>query len=112
MADIGFEHTSPVSAADWARPRCAEFGLALTVVRNPKRTCLEMVERRGHFRKQCWPLLAVKSEFLGANREINVGHHRTLPDALLSCRPVQSNLAIDFEAVSIAKSSCPRRSGD
>jgi hypothetical protein len=71
-----------------------------------------MVERRGHFRKQCWPLLAVKSEFLGANREIDVGHHRALPDALLSCRPVQSNLAIDFEAVSIAKSSGPLRRGD
>jgi hypothetical protein len=23
--------------------------------------------------------IAVKSQFLGANREINIGHHRTLP---------------------------------
>ena len=49
MADTGFEHQSPVSAADWARMRCAEFGLDLTVVRNPKRTYLEMVEQRGMF---------------------------------------------------------------
>ena len=25
--------------------------------------------------------IAVKSQFLGANREINIGHHRTLPMA-------------------------------
>jgi hypothetical protein len=25
--------------------------------------------------------IGVKSQFLGANREINIGHHRTLPDA-------------------------------
>jgi len=49
MADTGFEHQSPVSAADWARLRCAEFSLTLTVVRNPKRTYLEMVEQRGMF---------------------------------------------------------------
>ena len=47
MADTGFEHVSPISAADFARARCAEFGLDLTVVRNPKRTYLEMVEHRG-----------------------------------------------------------------
>jgi DNA sulfur modification protein DndC len=47
MADTGFEHVSPISAADFARSRCAEFGLELTVVRNPKRTYLEMVEQRG-----------------------------------------------------------------
>jgi hypothetical protein len=35
-----------------------------------------------------------------------------IPDALLSCRPVLSNLSIQFEAVSIAKSICPRRQGD
>jgi hypothetical protein len=29
-----------------------------------------------------------------------------------SCRPVQSFLAINFEAISIAKSSGPRRHGD
>lgn len=47
MADTGFEHVSPISAADFARPRCAEFGLGLTVVRNAKRTYLETVEHRG-----------------------------------------------------------------
>jgi hypothetical protein len=25
--------------------------------------------------------IAMKSQFLGANREINIGHHRTVPDA-------------------------------
>ena len=49
MADTGFEHKAPVSAEVWARSRCAEFGLHLTVVRNPKRTYLEMVEQRGIF---------------------------------------------------------------
>ena len=49
MADTGFEHVFPISAADFARARCAEFGLDLTVVRNPKRTYLEMVEQRGMF---------------------------------------------------------------
>ena len=47
MADTGFEHQRPISAADFARQRCTEFGLNLTVFRNPKRTYLEMVERRG-----------------------------------------------------------------
>ena len=49
MADTGFEHVSPISAADFARARCAESGLDLTVVRNPKRTYVEMVEHRGMF---------------------------------------------------------------
>jgi DNA sulfur modification protein DndC len=49
MADTGFEHVSPISAADFARARCAEFGVELTIVRNPKRTYLEMVEQRGMF---------------------------------------------------------------
>ena len=49
MADTGFEHVLPVSAADFARARCAEFGLELTVVRNQKRTYPEMVERRDMF---------------------------------------------------------------
>ena len=49
MADTGFEHQRPISAAAFARERCAEFGLGLTVVRNPKRTYLEMVEHRGMF---------------------------------------------------------------
>jgi 3'-phosphoadenosine 5'-phosphosulfate sulfotransferase (PAPS reductase)/FAD synthetase len=49
MADTGLEHVSPISAADFARARCAEFGLELNMVRNPKRTYLEMVEQRGMF---------------------------------------------------------------
>jgi DNA sulfur modification protein DndC len=49
MADTGFEHQRPVSAVDWARTRCEEFGIALSVVRNPKRTYLEMVEQRRMF---------------------------------------------------------------
>jgi 3'-phosphoadenosine 5'-phosphosulfate sulfotransferase (PAPS reductase)/FAD synthetase len=49
MADTGFEHQRPISAADFARQRCAEFGLELTVVRHPRRTYLEMVEKRGMF---------------------------------------------------------------
>jgi 3'-phosphoadenosine 5'-phosphosulfate sulfotransferase (PAPS reductase)/FAD synthetase len=56
MADTGFEHVFPISAADFARARCAEFGLELTVVRNPKRTYLEMVEQRGDPEHLCWPL--------------------------------------------------------
>lgn len=49
MADTGFEHQRPVSAAEFARQRCADFGLDLKIVRNPKRTYLEMVEQRGKF---------------------------------------------------------------
>jgi DNA sulfur modification protein DndC len=49
MADTGFEHARPVSAEDFARQSAARFGLGLAVVRNPKKTYLEMVERRGKF---------------------------------------------------------------
>ena len=49
MADTGFDHVLPISAADFARARCAEFGLELTIVRNQKRTYLKMVEQRGMF---------------------------------------------------------------
>jgi DNA sulfur modification protein DndC len=49
MADTGFEHQRPISAVDWARSRCEEFGVTLSVVRNPKRTYLEMVEQRRMF---------------------------------------------------------------
>jgi DNA sulfur modification protein DndC len=49
MADTGFEHRTPVSSMDWARLRCQDFGVALSVVRHPKHTYLEMVERRGMF---------------------------------------------------------------
>ncbi len=38
-----------ISAADFARARSAEFGVDLPIVRNLKRTYLEMVERRGLF---------------------------------------------------------------
>ena len=47
MADTAFEHIAPVTAANWAGTQCAEFGVALSVVRNPKRTYLEMVEQLG-----------------------------------------------------------------
>jgi DNA sulfur modification protein DndC len=49
MADTGFEHQRPISAADFARQRCVEFGIELAIVRNPRRTYLEMVEQRGMF---------------------------------------------------------------
>ena len=46
MADTGFEHQRPISAADFARGR---FGVPFTVVRNSRRNYLEMVEQRGMF---------------------------------------------------------------
>jgi 3'-phosphoadenosine 5'-phosphosulfate sulfotransferase (PAPS reductase)/FAD synthetase len=49
MADTGFEHVVPISAADFARERCEEFGLDFTVVRHQKRTYLERVVQRGMF---------------------------------------------------------------
>jgi len=49
MADTGFEHVRPVSAEAFARESAARFGLPLVVVRNPNKTYLEMVERRGMF---------------------------------------------------------------
>ena len=49
MADTGFEHQRPISAQDFARNRCADFNVPLTVVRNSRRTYLEMVEQRGMF---------------------------------------------------------------
>lgn len=63
MADTGFEHQRPISAADFARQRCAEFGLELTVVRNPKRTYLQMVEQRGMYVSvRTIPAMNVRSE--------------------------------------------------
>ncbi len=49
MADTGFEHVRPVAAVDWCRQLAARFDLSLTVVRNPNKTYLEMVRRRGMF---------------------------------------------------------------
>ena len=49
MADTGFEHVRPVLAVEWCRDIAARFGLPLTVVRNPNKTYLEMVRRRGMF---------------------------------------------------------------
>ncbi len=49
MADTGFEHVRPVPAVDWSMQMAARFGLGLTVVRNPNKTYLEMVRRRGMF---------------------------------------------------------------
>lgn len=57
MADTGFEHTRPVSAEEWSRQIANRYGLNLHVVRNPNKTYLEMVERRGMFpskgQRQC-----------------------------------------------------------
>jgi DNA sulfur modification protein DndC len=49
MADTGFEHVKPVSAEDHMRHVCALLGVDLYVCRNPNKTYLEMVERRGMF---------------------------------------------------------------
>lgn len=49
MADTGFEHERPISAEEFARNAAARHGLGLHVVRNPRKTYLEMVERRGKF---------------------------------------------------------------
>jgi DNA sulfur modification protein DndC len=49
MADTGFEHVQPVTAEAWARRITASFGLELHMVKNPNKTYLEMVERRGMF---------------------------------------------------------------
>jgi len=48
-ADTGFEHIKPITAEDWARERCAAFGVPLYTVRNPNKTYLQMVEQRGMF---------------------------------------------------------------
>ena len=49
MADTGFEHVRPITAEDFARQSAERFGLPLHVVRNPNKTYLQMVERRGKF---------------------------------------------------------------
>jgi len=49
MADTGFEHGRPISAEDWSREQVARLALPLSVVRNPNKTYLQMVERRGMF---------------------------------------------------------------
>lgn len=49
MADTGFEHVRPIPAEEWSRRIAAHFGLELTTVRNPNKTYLEMVRRRGMF---------------------------------------------------------------
>lgn len=80
MADTGFEHGVPISAADFAGSLCTDLGLDLTVV--PKRTYLKMVEQRaagvvlninvGHFD-------TLFTGIFGSvliTSEANVGHHR------------------------------------
>lgn len=56
-ADTGFEHVRPISAADFARQVTAALGHELAVCRNPNKTYLQMVERRGKFpatgQRQC-----------------------------------------------------------
>ena len=51
MADTGFEHEFPISARAWVRERCRSVRnpVPVEVVRNRKRTYLEMVEQRGKF---------------------------------------------------------------
>ena len=51
MADTGFEHEFPISAEAWVRERCRSLRnpVPVEVVRNRKRTYLEMVEQRGKF---------------------------------------------------------------
>ena len=49
MADTGFEPVRPVPAVQWTRTLCSRFGVELHVVRNPNKTYLEMVRRRGRF---------------------------------------------------------------
>lgn len=54
FADTGWEHPD---AEEWSRSIVAMFGLQLHVVRNPNKTFLTMVERRGKFpgmqQRQC-----------------------------------------------------------
>jgi hypothetical protein len=51
-SDTSFEHQKPVSAVEWVRLRCASLRnpAAAHVVRNPRKTHLEMVEQRGNSR--------------------------------------------------------------
>ena len=49
MADTGFEHVRPVPAVEWSRQIAERYGMELHVVRNPNKTYLEMVRRRGKF---------------------------------------------------------------
>jgi len=53
-ADTGFEHRKPIPAAEWVKMRCASLAnpVPVVVVRNAKKTYLEMVERRGNFLRQ------------------------------------------------------------
>ena len=47
-ADTEFDHKVPISAEDWARLRCAEFGLDLAVVRNSNELIADL-EREMNF---------------------------------------------------------------
>lgn len=86
MADTGFEHINPISAEEFARQRCAEFGVEFHTCKNPNKTYLEMVERRGKFpssaTRQCtsdlkrgpiqtWIRRAVKSGYITEKFIIN-----------------------------------------
>lgn len=48
-ADTGFEYKKPISPVDWVKMRCSQLRRAVpvTMVRNEKKTYLEMVARRG-----------------------------------------------------------------
>jgi 3'-phosphoadenosine 5'-phosphosulfate sulfotransferase (PAPS reductase)/FAD synthetase len=49
MADTEFEHMRPISAEEWSRKQAARFALPLSVVHNPNKGYLQMVERCGMF---------------------------------------------------------------
>ncbi len=51
QSPLGFELRKPIPAAEWVKTRCASLAnpAPVVVVRNAKRTHLEMVERRGKF---------------------------------------------------------------
>jgi DNA sulfur modification protein DndC len=86
MADTAFEHQRPISATNFARDRCAEFGVSLTVVRNARRNYLEMVEQSGMF---------PSAQYRQCTSELKRGpiekYIRTLPCRLiLNCMGIRS----------------------
>jgi DNA sulfur modification protein DndC len=86
MADTGFEHQRPIPATDFARERCIEFGVPFTVVRNSRRTYLEMVEQRGMF-----PSAQYRQCTSDLKRGPTEKHIRTLPYRLIfNCIGIRS----------------------
>jgi len=109
-ADTGFEHVKPISAEDWARERCATFGVELFVVRNPNKTYLEMVERRKMFpsatTRQCtsdlkrgpiqtWIRRAVKGGLIKESIIVNcMGIRAAESSARAKQKPLKKNAAL------------------